>query len=102
MKINVYLDDVRIAPKGFITVRNYCECIEILNKNKLNIGILSLDHDLGEEKTGYDITKYMVEHNIWADEIYLHTKNPVGRDNMFQLLMRYKPEHVRVYRYSMP
>lgn len=95
-KINVYLDDVRDYPPGFVLARTYYECIELLQKH--DVHILSLDHDLGDERTGYDVCKYIVEYNNWPDAIYLHTANPVGRDNMYQLLNRYKPEHVKLYR----
>lgn len=105
-KINVYLDDVRNCPPGFVLARTYYECIELLQKH--DVHILSLDHDLGDDNpyagytrlswSGYDVCKYIVEHNRWPDMIYLHTANPVGRDNMYQLLSRYKPDHVKLYR----
>jgi hypothetical protein len=34
----------------------------------------------------------MVENNIKVPVIFIHTANPVGRDNMKQLLGRYFPE----------
>jgi hypothetical protein len=99
-KKNVFLDDLRPQPKGFMVARNYYECINILESYTVNI--LSLDHDLGEKKTGYDVTKWMVENDIWAEQIYLHTANPVGRANMYQLLNNYKPDEVRLYNSPMP
>jgi hypothetical protein len=95
-KINVYLDDIRDPLPGFVLARTYYECIDLLQKH--DVYILSLDHDLGGKRTGYDVCKYIVENNRWPDEIYLHTANPVGRDNMYQLLNRYKSDHVKLYR----
>ncbi|QQE81192.1 cyclic-phosphate processing receiver domain-containing protein [Alicyclobacillus sp. SO9] len=93
--MKLYLDDLRESPDGFVIVRDYEECILLLEQ--CDVSTLSLDHDLGEEKTGYDVAKWIVEHGRWPSSIYLHTSNPVGRDNMYQLLMHYKPKHVSVY-----
>ena len=84
--MNLFVDDLRLCPKGFIHAKDYDEAVIILKKNKINI--LSLDHDLGEGKSGYDIAKFIVEAGIenpliWPNEIYLHTDNPVGRKNMY-------------------
>lgn len=105
--INVYLDDLRDCPERFILARNALECRLLLLSNDVNI--LSLDHDLGEvdAETGYDFCKWLVEAGeyetkIYPKEIYLHTANGVGRDNMYQLLNRYKPEWVKLHRSPMP
>ena len=44
---------------------------------------------MGEEKTGYDICKFIVENQISILGYALHTMNPVGRQNMYQLLSHY-------------
>jgi hypothetical protein len=103
--INIFLDDLRQCPEGFILVKNVSECKKLLIENEVNI--LSLDHDLGlHDETGYNIALFLVEElqsfgrNYWPNEIYLHTDNPVGRQNMFQLLDRWKPEGVVIRLYS--
>lgn len=49
--------------------------------------IVFLDHDLGEnEKSGYDVAKFMVEHGIKVGLVVIHTMNPVGADNIHTLL----------------
>lgn len=95
--IYLYVDDLR-TPCGIddddcilIIARNYNEAISILEKFR-GRGIeflVDLDHDLGEEKSGYDICKFIVENNIPLKGYRLHTMNPVGRYNMDQLLSRY-------------
>ena len=91
MKINLYLDDIRECPKGFIVARTVEEAIEILETQ--TVGILSLDHDLGEDlegnilKSGYDLVKYICQEGLIVDEIRFHTANPVGRENMYQTLI---------------
>lgn len=89
-KINVYLDDLRLCPEGFVIARTYEAAVELLENNK--IGILSLDHDLGEDadgnllKTGYDLVKYICENDCDIEKIYIHTDNAVGRENMLETL----------------
>lgn len=76
------------------------ELSEFLKANNLyslkdyypNINILSLDHDLRQyndgslRKTGYDLVKFICQNNIKINKIYLHTDNPVGKDNMYETL----------------
>jgi len=104
--VNIYLDDCRDAPKGFLLAKNTIECECLLVKYKGQVNILSLDHDLGEEDrkgTGYDVVKWLCyyyqqnDDNLFPKQIYLHSANPVGRFNMYQLLERYKPEDVKLY-----
>jgi len=105
--INIFLDDIRPCPEGFILARNATECSVLLRNNEVNT--LSLDHDLGDSDalTGYDLCKWIVEQgiespHIYPKVIYLHTANGVGRDNMYQLLNRYKPDWVKLHRSPMP
>lgn len=99
--INVYLDDMRRCPQGFVLAKNVQECIALLQETEVNI--LSLDHDLGwNEPSGYEVTKFIVEQRIFPREIYIHTANPIGRMNMFQLLYRYKPQDVKLYNCALP
>jgi len=104
-KINIYLDDQRPCPRGFILAKTHWECAKMLDQNLVNI--LSLDHDLGDESfngTGYDVAMHIVEQglknpDVWPRQIYLHTSNPVGRNNMYQLLTHYCPDDVKIYHY---
>lgn len=107
--INIYVDDLRDCPIGFVIARTYEEAINLLESNKVNI--LSLDHDLGEDlkgnllPTGYDLVKYICENNIKVNKIYIHTDNPVGRENMYQTLCGAKRRgfidfNIDIYHYS--
>lgn len=89
-KINLYLDDLRDCPENFVLAKTMDEAIELMKNNK--IGIMSLDHDLGNVDgvilpTGYDFVKYICEHGIDCDAIFLHTDNVVGRSNMYETLL---------------
>ncbi|GAB0171667.1 cyclic-phosphate processing receiver domain-containing protein [Lysinibacillus sp. CTST325] len=85
-KINLYVDDLRDCT----IARNIEKAIYYLENHKVHI--LSLDHDLGEDINGvllptdYDLVKYMCQNGLYADKIYLHTDNGVGRENMYQTL----------------
>lgn len=109
MKINLYVDDLRDCPHGFVVARNVGQAIEFLTKYEVDI--LSLDHDLGENDkkellpTGYDLVKYFCEHGLRANKIYIHTDNGVGRDNMFATLKAaqkrgFIDSDIQIYHYS--
>ena len=105
--INIFMDDNRHCPDNFTLARTATECSILLRNNDVNI--LSLDHDLADpnDNTGYDLCKWLVEQGIEAPQIYpkeifLHTGNGVGRDNMYQLLNRYKPDNVKLHKGPMP
>lgn len=54
------------------------------------IGILSLDHDLGEDiMDGYDLVKQLYHQfpDISIKEVRLHTDNYVGFENMYRYLV---------------
>lgn len=98
MDLFIWLDDERPMPvfnfnkdKELFHAINYNECIKIIKfglKNKKEI-IIDFDHDLGRRKTGYDIAKYIVENNIPIKGFRIHSMNPVGSKNIYELLTRY-------------
>ncbi|WP_456364139.1 cyclic-phosphate processing receiver domain-containing protein [Priestia aryabhattai] len=89
--VNLYLDDKRDCPSGFVIARTVDEAIRYLEN--YDVHILSLDHDLGEDaegellKTGYDLVKYICANGLRANKIYIHTSNPVGREDMYKTLL---------------
>ncbi|MBD3918527.1 hypothetical protein H8B09_07150 [Paenibacillus sp. PR3] len=106
--INLYVDDLRDCPDGFVLARNYQEAIDLLETH--DVDILTLDHDLGEDErggelpNGYDLVKYICENGLRANKIYLHTDNPVGRRNMYETLLAaqrrgFIAEDIEIYHY---
>ena len=92
MKCYLFIDDLRIpAPRPryqLYVARTYDEVIRALEQQEFDL--ISFDHDLGEEKTGYDVAKYIVASNIKIKEGFkIHSANPVGRYNISQLLTHY-------------
>lgn len=90
-KINLYVDDLRDCPEGFVIARTVEQAKYYFES--FHIAILSLDHDLGVDEqgnlllTGYDLVKYICEKGLRADKIYIHTDNSVGRENMYYTLL---------------
>lgn len=94
MTVNLFLDDVREAPKGFLTFRPedlksfFHLCRHVWE------GTISFDHDMGEEyPTGYDVLttleNWVYEGKIWtegAPNLVIHSANPIGRDRMKQVI----------------
>jgi hypothetical protein len=92
--MKLWVDDERKAPRGWTHAKNYRDATGYLSSGKVTT--LSLDHDLGGATSGYDVAKFIVEMRIWPRIIYVHSMNPVGRDNIKQLLKRYAPSYVRI------
>lgn len=89
-----YLDDERSVPAGMdaVLVPDYKSMILSINlciENKIDFAI-DFDHDLGDEYfSGYTVAKYIVENQIPMSGFRLHSMNPVGRENIKQLLTHY-------------
>ncbi|MEF3301627.1 cyclic-phosphate processing receiver domain-containing protein [Paenibacillus sp. GYB003] len=99
--IDLYLDDARACPKGFVWAKNAAECIELLLG--CDVRVLSLDYDLGwREPTGMDVVRFMILERKYPAVIYLHTSSSAGRAEMYQALYMNKPPHVRLFNYPMP
>jgi len=84
--MKLFVDDFRKAPGNDWTIaKNYNEAIMILDS--LPVQELSLDHDLGKKRTGYDIICWIEEQMetnnfIPPEKIICHSANPVGKNNI--------------------
>ena len=88
--MRAWLDDCRPMPDDFDThVKTAEEAIALLQTNKVTL--ISLDHDLGTDKTGYDVAKWIEEHaaNGTLKELCprVHSQNPIGKRNI-QMALR--------------
>jgi hypothetical protein len=90
--MKLWVDDIRDPPNGWELARSYNEAISMLLESDINE--ISLDHDLGEEKTGYDIANFIERHVYYgvfdSPKIHIHTSNPVGRKNIQACVDRIK------------
>jgi hypothetical protein len=84
--INLWLDDVRPAPEGWVWVKTVKDAKAVIRENRIDA--LSLDHDLGgDNPTGYDLVKWLEEEVIVFGRVpprtmTIHSANPPGRRNM--------------------
>lgn len=86
---NIYLDDLRPIPDGFIGLRSYGEFVAWITKHGLP-DFISFDHDLGPDETGYDCAKWLVDYCLdrkqSMPDFAVHSQNPVGKENIQKLL----------------
>lgn len=78
-----------------VTVRDFWEFKRALLDTELmkSVAMISLDHDLGQERTGYDCA-CMLEHMAYDGfdfsnvDLYCHSANPVGANRIRQTFAR--------------
>jgi hypothetical protein len=104
-RLGLWIDDERQPYKVFtekvdfvLKASNYQEAIKLIESTReqcVNDKLyISFDHDLGLGKSGYDIAKYLVEHQIKIAGFTVHSMNPVGRKNIIQLLTHYNYQYI--------
>jgi len=96
--MNLWLDDFRVPTTEYSWVKNYNEFTEHI----LIYGLpdfISFDHDLGEEESGYDCAKWLIEYclncNKKIPNYKVHSMNPIGKKNIEQLLENFKNKGYR-------
>lgn len=108
-RYSLFIDDERFPPRNdgrkWVIARDYEEVMMCLRRNGMP-GYISFDHDLGttDKHTGYDIAKALVELDMSADDVntteetfpfpedfefYVHSQNPVGKENIESYLNNY-------------
>lgn len=94
-EINIWLDDLRTAPEGFIWEKSVEGVMHriMFSQGNCHISILSLDNDLGENQPeGYkvldelEMLKFNYPNFSLPDEIRVHSANPVARKRMQQVI----------------
>lgn len=107
-KFGLWLDDERQPNKNFLKyvesyfiATSYEDAIFYLanfrdDENYEDL-FVDFDHDLGEEKTGYDFAKYLLEKEIKIGGFSVHSMNPVGAMNIINLLTRYGYQRYHLY-----
>lgn len=95
MALNIWLDDIRPAPSGFVWVKSVNQAKRVIIGAEIlgeEIFELNLDHDLGDYAgDGGDaicLVRWLAETKRYYF-IKLHTMNPVGRENMQAIIDRY-------------
>jgi hypothetical protein len=89
----LWLDDMRPAPdNSWVQAWVPSDVIqEYVMHNRVFPIEMSLDHDLGCERTGYDLLRYLIREGIPKTTIvHFHSANPIGRQRMENLWNDYK------------
>lgn len=101
-RYSLFIDDERDPPRNdgriWHVARDWEDVMMSLRIHGMP-SYISFDHDLGEGKhTGHDIAKFLIELDIGGDDdfalpedfsYYVHSQNPVGRDNIQGILDSY-------------
>ncbi len=93
---NLFIDDERFPPKAlhgnllWVTVRSSREAMEFVLEHGIP-NFISFDHDLGGDDTAMKflhmlITYCLNENADFPKEYYVHSQNPIGRDNIKSLM----------------
>ena len=95
MALNIWLDDIRPAPNGYVWVKSVNQAKRLIIAAEIyyeEIFELNLDHDLGDyAEDGGDaicLVRWLAETGRHYF-IKLHTQNVVGRENMQAIIDRY-------------
>lgn len=100
-RYSLFIDDERFPPRDgqiWVIARDFEDVMMSLRIHGMPRHI-SFDHDLGEDKhTGHDIAKFLVNLDIGGDPnfvlpadftYYVHSQNPVGKENIEKYLENY-------------
>lgn len=80
--MRLFVDDKRDFPKhGYECCRDADTAILLLSVMRFDH--ISLDYDLGNDKSGLDILMRMKEKNIFVPEINIHSDHITGREQMY-------------------
>ena len=98
--MKIWIDDLREAPIGYAWARSTNEAIRIIKtavKNDVYIDLIDIDHDAGDfASDGGDYIKVLdfLERKMLDIPIRIHSMNPVGKQNMRNIIKRNRWEEV--------
>lgn len=68
--MNLFVDDSRKAPQGYIAASSYQRAITLMSH--ITFDIISLDYELNERYNGLDLITYMAAHRIYPRQLNIH------------------------------
>jgi len=99
--INIYLDDIRSCPRGFVVARSAEECLLLLGASEVDI--LSLDFELGYgEPNGLTVVHGIIASGKYPKHIYVHSSSMMGRAQMVRDLRAANPDDCLIHDGPMP
>ena len=92
----LFIDDIRNPPdRSYVVARSYEAAIYYIEEYGCP-KYISFDHDLGSDKSGYDIAKWIISKDLDSEieiphgfRFDVHSANPVGKKNIESLLNNY-------------
>ncbi|PEC22349.1 cyclic-phosphate processing receiver domain-containing protein [Bacillus cereus] len=89
--MNVYMDDQRSCPFGYVLATTVESALQFVRSNKVNI--LSLDCNMGwRQKSGLDFVEAFCTEGLDLNEIHLHTNDVIGMYQMKQRIEKGKEQ----------
>jgi hypothetical protein len=83
---HLLIDDVRNLPGMDIICRNYSSGLGVCYYFH-DIDKLYIDHDLGEEKNGYQLIVELLDNGYCPKKVQIVSSNPVGVKNISEALI---------------
>lgn len=84
----LWVDDLRQPPSAEWTwVKTVRDALAYIRHNEVEK--MSLDHDLGNNRTSRPIVLWMCETDVWPDEVLVHSANPPGVEWLEGMVRRY-------------
>lgn len=99
--MKLWIDDLREPPEGWDWAKTSREAIALLGDCEYET--ISFDHDLGGEDTGIKVLNWMAwdcPDLKWPKKIMIHSYNPVGAQNLYNVATRYAPAGTLIQRVS--
>ena len=94
--INVYLDDVRPCPQGFVAARSAEECLLLFEAEEVDV--LSLDFELGfGMPNGLSVVHGLIATGRYPKRVYVHSSSMMGRAQMVRALREAAPAGLTVH-----
>lgn len=92
--INIWLDDIRPEPLGYVRAYFAEEVQALLNNPDTIVDKLSLDYHLGDGMTGLELLKWIDEAGKWPkSKPSVHSDHPLGRLLMREFIDKHYPEN---------
>lgn len=110
--MKLWVDDERDAPDSSWTVaRTSDAAIAFLHEIGMDATVyryssegekevieeISLDHDLGDDDTGFKVLDWMISYAEWPKTLTIHTSNPPARKRMLQAANAEAPAWVDIF-----
>lgn len=93
--LKLYLDDIRDCPgREYELARSYENCVALMEI--IDFPYVSLDYDLSDIYTGYDVLVWMKENKKFPKYLNIHSTHSYGRSLMLDYARDNFPSYVEI------